>query len=243
MRPTRTQLVPCCSISWVGRNAGRELAARLANLAEDRPVVLALPRGGVPVGFEVARALNTELDICIVRKLGVPGHEEFAMGAVASGGVVLLNDSIISALGIPQPVLQTIVARGLHEVARQDQAFRSDRPWPNVAGRIAILVDDGLATGSTMRAAVAAVRMANPARIVVAVPVASPGACDELRQEADEVVCAVTPQLFFAVGQWYDDFTQTSDDEVRGLLAAAAAPLGQADARHSPVSPAEEEST
>jgi predicted phosphoribosyltransferase len=199
--------------------AGRYLATKLTRYA-NRPdvLVLALPRGGVPVAFEVARALNAPLDVYLVRKLGVPGHEELAMGAIASGGVGVLNDEVVRALGIADDQLQAITAEQQRELERRERAYRGDRPPPDVRGRTVILVDDGLATGSTMRAAVAALRQQGPARIVVAVPVATPEICDEFRSEVDDVVCAVTPQPLYAVGLWYHDFSQTTDEEVRALL-------------------------
>jgi predicted phosphoribosyltransferase len=201
-------------------DAGRQLAERLAAYA-DRPdvLVLALPRGGVPVGYEVARALGAPLDVFLVRKLGVPGYEELAMGAVASGGVRVLNDEIVRGLGISEDEIDAAVARELQELGRRERLYRRSRPTPNVAGRTVILVDDGLATGATMRAAVAALRQQHPARIVVAVPTASPDTCEALKAEADDVICAMTPEPFFAVGHWYEDFTQTTDNEVRELLA------------------------
>jgi predicted phosphoribosyltransferase len=205
--------------------AGRRLAGRLAAYA-DRPdvLVLALPRGGVPVGYEVARALGAPLDVFVVRKLGVPGHEELAMGATASGGVCVLNADMVRALGIPSRAIEVVAARELQELRRRERAYRGDRPAPAVGGRTVILVDDGLATGSTMRAAVEAVRRLGPARVVVAAPVASPATCEEFRGVADECVCALTPEPFDAVGAWYDDFSQTTDEEVRELLARTAAP-------------------
>jgi predicted phosphoribosyltransferase len=201
-------------------DAGRRLAEKLAAYA-DRPdvLVLALPRGGVPAGYEVAWTLGAALDVFIVRKLGVPGREELAMGAVASGGVRVLNDEIVRGLGISEDEIDAAVARELQELGRRGRLYRGDRPPPDVAGRTVILVDDGLATGATMRAAVAALRQQHPARIVVAVPTASPDTCESLKAEADDVICAMTPEPFFAVGHWYEDFTQTTDNEVRELLA------------------------
>jgi predicted phosphoribosyltransferase len=201
-------------------DAGRQLAEKLAAYA-DRPdvLVLALPRGGVPVGFEVARALGALLDVFLVRKLGVPRYEELAMGAVATGGVRVLNDEIVRGLGISEREIDAVVARELQELARRERLYRGDRPPPDVAGRTVILVDDGLATGATMRAAVTALQQQQPARIVIAVPTASPDTSEALKAEADDVVCAMTPEPFFAVGHWYEDFTQTTDDEVRELLA------------------------
>lgn len=201
-------------------DAGRQLAEQLAAYA-DRPdiLVLALPRGGVPVGYEVALALGAPLDVFLVRKLGVPGYEELAMGAVASGGVRVLNDEIVRGLGISEDEIDAAVARELQELGRRERLYRGSRRTPDVAGRTVILVDDGLATGATMRAAVAALRQQHPARIVVAVPTASPDTCEALKAEADDVICAMTPEPFFAVGHWYEDFTQTADNEVRELLA------------------------
>jgi predicted phosphoribosyltransferase len=204
--------------------AGKHLAARLAKYANrDDVLVLALPRGGVPVGFEVAKALHAPLDIFVVRKLGVPGHEELAMGAISTGGVRVLNDDVVDYLQIPGDVIDAIAAIELRELERRERAYRGDRPEPNVQGKTIILVDDGLATGSTMRAAAAALRQQNPARIVVAVPVSAPQTCDEYRMGVDEIICASTPEPFRGVGQWYRDFSQTTDDEVRELLEKAQA--------------------
>jgi putative phosphoribosyl transferase len=187
-------------------------------------LVLALPRGGVPVGLEVAQALGAPLDVFLVRKLGVPGHRELAMGALASGGVRVLNPAVVDALGLPGAVLDAVAAREQAELERRARAYRGDRPPPDVRGRTVVLVDDGLATGSTMRAAAAALRRLGPARLVAAVPVAAPETCAALRADADvdAVVCAVTPARFLAVGVWYEDFAQTTDDEVRRLLRLAA---------------------
>jgi predicted phosphoribosyltransferase len=200
-------------------DAGRQLAGKLAPYA-NRPdvVVLALPRGGVPVASEVARALGAPLDVFVVRKLGVPGHEELAMGAVATGGLRVLNDEIVHGLDIPEREIAAVADRELHELSRRERLYRGDHPPPDVGGRTVILVDDGLATGATMRAAVQALRQQQPARIVVAVPTASPDTCEALKAAADDVVCAMTPEPFFAVGHWYDDFTQTTDDEVARSL-------------------------
>ena len=205
------------------RAAGRLVAAKLARYAE-RPdvVVLALPRGGVPVAYEVAQALDAPLDVFAVRKLGLPGHEELAMGAVATGGVRVLNEQIVRALSLPPDLIDAVAAREQHELARRERLYRGDRPPLDVRGRTVILVDDGLATGATMHAAIEALRAQQPARIVVAVPTAAPETCEALRAKADEVVCAITPEPFYAVGLWYDDFSQTSDDEVRQLLARSA---------------------
>ena len=202
--------------------AGRFLAARLDEYA-NRPdvLVLALPRGGVPVAYEVAAALNAPLDIFLVRKLGVPGQEELAMGAIATGGVRVINDEIVNYLGIPNKVIDAVAMEEERELERREQLYRGGRPARAVRGRLAILIDDGLATGSTMRAAAIALRQQQPASIVIAVPVASNQICDELRTEVDKVICAVTPEPFRAVGLWYEDFTQTTDEEVRDLLARA----------------------
>jgi predicted phosphoribosyltransferase len=201
-------------------DAGRRLAEKLTSYA-DRPdvVVLGLPRGGVPVAFEVARALAAPLDVFVVRKLGVPGHEELAMGAVATGGVCVLNDEIVHGLGIPEDRIGAVAARELQELARRERAYRDARAPPDVKGKTIILVDDGVATGATMRAAVRALKQQGPERIVVAVPTASPDTSAGLKAEADDVVCVITPEPFIAVGCWYDDFLQTIDAEVRDLLA------------------------
>src|SRR6266446_5601565 len=202
------------------REAGRLLAAKLAGYANRRDVVvLALPRGGVPIAYKVARALRAPLDVFVVRKLGVPGYEELAMGAVATGGLRVLNDQIVQDLRIPDYVIDRVAAEEGEELTRRERAYRGGRPPLDVHGRTVILVDDGLATGATMRAAVKALRQHRPAHIVVAVPTASPETCEELKTEVDEVVCAITPEPFHAVGYWYEDFTQTTDQEVRELLA------------------------
>jgi putative phosphoribosyl transferase len=205
------------------RNAGKRLAELLGAYAH-RPdvLVLALPRGGVPVAYEVARALNAPLDVFLVRKLGVPGHEEAAMGAIASGGIRVLNDEVIHALHLPRQVVEEVTAREQRELQRREQLYRDGRPAPDVKGRTVILIDDGLATGATMRAALRALRQQQPARLIVAVPVGARSACRELLGEADEVICARTPEPFFGVGWWYQQFEQTSDQEVHDLLARAA---------------------
>jgi predicted phosphoribosyltransferase len=213
-------------MTWRFRNrreAGRLLAEKLGEFAgRTDAVVLALPRGGVPVAYEVARALRLPLDVFVVRKLGVPGHAELAMGAIATGGVCVQNDDVVQALKIPASMIETAAAFERHELKRREQAYRDDRPEPEVSGRTVILVDDGLATGSTMRAAVAALRRLGPERIVVAVPAAAPTTREEIRHEADDCVCSVTPEPFYAVGLCYDDFAQTTDDEVRDLLRRSA---------------------
>jgi putative phosphoribosyl transferase len=206
------------------REAGRVLASRLKEYA-DRPdvLVLALPRGGVPVAFEVAQALHAPLDVILVRKLGLPGYEELAMGAIASGGVRVLNEDVIRGLRIPERFVDAVAAAEQRELERRERLYRGDRPPSDVRGRTVILVDDGLATGSTMRAAVVALRQRGAARIVVAVPVGAPETCAEFEQEADDVICAQTPEPFYAVGLWYGDFSQTTVEEVRDLLEWAAA--------------------
>ena len=199
--------------------AGQALAAALDEYADrDDVIVLALPRGGVPVGHEVARKLDVPLDLMLVRKLGVPGHEELAMGAIASGGARVLNDDVIQQLHIDQQALEKVIDKEQQELDRRGHAYRGDRPSPTLGDRCVILIDDGLATGATMAAAVEAVRQQSPARIVVAVPVAPPDTCYRLQQIADQVIALATPQLFGGVGQWYQDFKQTTDDEVRQLL-------------------------
>src|SRR5256714_7192552 len=205
------------------RDAGRFLAGLLEEY-RGRPgvIVLGLPRGGVPVAYEVATALGSPLDVFLVRKLGVPGHEELAMGAIASGGLVVLNDDVVRQMGVTTEVLRQVAEREARELLRREREYRGDRPAPDIAGKVVILVDDGLATGSSMRAAVQALRALGPARIVVAVPAAPESTCQELAAEVDEVVCATTPSPFFAVGASYYDFTQTTDDEVRELLQATS---------------------
>jgi putative phosphoribosyl transferase len=209
------------------RDAGRQLGAKLSAYAGAQPLVLALPRGGVPVGYEVARALSAPLDVFVVRKLGVPNNEELAMGAVASGGALVLNEDVVARLGIPAEIVARVAEAERREIDRRERAFRGARPMPDVRRRTVILVDDGLATGATMRAAVAALRKMKPARLVVAVPISDPGVCDEFRHLADDALCAVTPEPLHAVGLWYRDFTQTSDDEVRELLARASLERGE----------------
>ena len=200
-------------------DAGRQLARKLDHLAgRDDVIVLALPRGGVPVASEVARALGAPLDVLIVRKVGTPGREELAVGAIASGGVIVVNEEIADQLGITPSEIRALAAPEQNELARREGLYRDDRPFPDLTDKVVILVDDGLATGSTMRAAVQAVRKLAPARIVVAVPVGAGETCARLREVADEVVCVEEPEPFFAVGNWYEDFDQTTDEEVRELL-------------------------
>ena len=200
-------------------DAGQRLAAELQKYA-NRPdvMVLALPRGGVPVAYEVAEELRAPLDVFLVRKLGVPGHEELAMGAIAMGGVRVLNTDVVNYLNIPDEVIDAVAAEEQIELSRREKLYRGERPVPNVRGQTVILVDDGLATGSSMRAATDALRKQEPARIIVAVPVSAPQTCEELQMQVDEIVCVMTPEPFYGVGLWYEDFSQTTDDEVRELL-------------------------
>ena len=202
------------------RDAGRTLAARLQQYANrDDVIVLALPRGGVPVAFEVATTLDAPLEVFVVRKLGTPGHSELAMGAIASGGVRVLNDDVVRWLGISPDQIDAVARQEQQELERREAAYRKGVSLPSLDGRVVILVDDGLATGSTMRAAVQAVKQQRPARVIVAVPVGARETCDELGALADEVICARKPEPFTAVGQWYLDFQQTTDEEVKALLS------------------------
>jgi putative phosphoribosyl transferase len=201
------------------RDAGRVLALRLAKYANsDDVIVLALPRGGVPVAYEVASALGAPMDVFLVRKLGTPGHRELAMGAIASGGVRVLNDDVVRWYGIPEAAIERVAREEEQELQRRERAYRDDLPAPDLANRTVILIDDGLATGSTMRAAAQAMRLHHPSRVVIAVPVGAPQTCTELAAVADEVICARMPEPFSAVGQWYLNFNQTGDEEVRDLL-------------------------
>jgi putative phosphoribosyl transferase len=204
------------------QDAGRRLAEKLRGYAGTAAVVLALPRGGVPVAAEVAARLDLPLDVFIVRKLGVPGYAELAMGAIASGGVRVLNEDVVRDLGIPEQAIDKVAQAEAAEVARREIAYRGARPPQDVGGRTVILVDDGLATGATMRAAVEALRARRAARIVVAVPVGAPETCSMLAAEADEVICAMTPEPFLAVGYWYENFDQTTDEEVEAILSSAS---------------------
>jgi predicted phosphoribosyltransferase len=203
--------------------AGQRLASELARYA-DRPdlLILGLPRGGVPVAYEVAKSLNAPLDVFVVRKLGVPGQRELAMGAIATGGVRAINDDVVEALGIPDDVIKAVAAEEQRELERREHLYRQGRPRPSIQGQIVILVDDGIATGSTMKAAVAALHAQHPARLVVAVPVAPPSTCEELGRAVDEFVCLAQPEFFRAVGEWYRDFRQISDEEVQDLLRRAS---------------------
>src|SRR5688500_3637399 len=205
-------------------DAGRRLAAALAAAGYDREndlLILALPRGGVPVAYEVARRFDAPLDVFLVRKLGVPGHEELAMGAIATGGVLVLNDDVLRHAHVGEAELEQTARREAAELARRERAYRRDRPPPGVDGKTGIVIDDGLATGAGMGAAAEAARRLNPRRLIVAVPVAAPETCEHFRGLVDDVVCAVTPTPFAAVGMWYEDFSQTSDEEVRELLERA----------------------
>lgn len=208
-----------------GRLLGEELRKRYGRREE--ALVLALPRGGVPVGYEVAKALGAALDVFIVRKLGFPGHEELAMGAIASGGVLVLNDDVLRYAPVPQRAIDAVAEREQRELERRERAYRGAKPPLDVAGKSVIIVDDGLATGSTMRAAVRALHKMNAAEVIVAVPVAAPETCDEFRAEVDEIVCLRTPSPFQAVGLWYEDFSQTTDEEVHELLGNSS-PAGAA---------------
>jgi len=203
--------------------AGRLLADKLEKyVGRNDVIVLGLPRGGVPVAYEVAKSLRVPLDVFIVRKLGVPGFEELAAGAIASGGVRVLNEDVLRALPNADEIIESVTVKETAELERRENSYRDDRPAPELRDRVVILVDDGLATGATMRAAVKALRQRGVAKIVVAVPVGPPDTCREFEDEADETICASAPEFFQAVGQYYEDFSQTSDEEVRDLLARAA---------------------
>ena len=209
------------------RDAGRQLAGQLQHYRSQLGVVvLALPRGGVPVAHEVAESLHAPLDVFIVRKIGMPGHEEFAIGAIASGGTRVMNEDVVERYRVPEAAIEAVAEKERRELERRERAYRDDRPPLDLTGKTVLLVDDGLATGASMHAAVQAVRQFGPAGIVVAVPIASPDTCQEFRSEVNEVVCAVTPALYYAVGQGYADFSQTTDEEVHDLLARAASQGG-----------------
>lgn len=205
------------------REAGQHLAERLSRYAGEDILVLGLPRGGVPVAYEVAKKLNAPLDIFTVRKLGVPGHEEYAMGAIASGGVRVLNDEALRELGITAAEIEDAIEEEQEELERRETLYRRDRPAPTLEGRTVLLVDDGMATGASMTAALKALRQHNPARVIVAVPAASRTVCEQLEALVDEVVCGITPEPFMAVGVWYEQFEQTTDQEVQQLLDRAEA--------------------
>jgi predicted phosphoribosyltransferase len=209
-------------------DAGRQLAAGLTEYGgQENVIVLALPRGGVPIGFEVAASLSAPLDVYVVRKLGVPGREELAMGAIAGDGTCVVDEQLVESLGVTPEELDAAVARESAEIARRERTYREARPAPELSGKTVIVVDDGLATGATMRAAAIALRRHNPKNLVVAVPVAAPRTCASLAHEVDRVVCAFTPEPFHAVGLYYENFDQIGDEEVRRLLAQAAATRGQ----------------
>ncbi|MBD3182448.1 phosphoribosyltransferase [Candidatus Poribacteria bacterium] len=203
-------------------DAGKKLADKLSDYSDkDNVIILALPRGGAPVAFEVAKKINAPLDVFLVRKLGVPGREELAMGAIASGGVRVLNDDILRMLSIPDEGINRVAEKEQKELERREIEYRGDRQELDVKGKICILIDDGLATGASMRAAIKALQQMEPAKIVVAVPVGASEVCEGFENEADEVICAATPEPIHAIGAWYDNFSQTTDDEVRAILAEA----------------------
>jgi predicted phosphoribosyltransferase len=205
-------------------DAGKRLAGDLQKYAGRADViVLALPRGGIPVGYEVARGLGVPLDVFVVRKLGLPGYEELAIGAIATGGARVLNEDVVRMYRVSKDQLDDVTSMEQAELERRERQYRGDRPFPDLTGKTVILVDDGLATGATMRAAVEAIHHEKPERVVVAVPVSSPETCEQFRDIADEIICAVTPEPFYAVGLWYEDFSQTTDEEVRDLLERARA--------------------
>lgn len=216
-------------------HAGQLLASLLEKYS-DRPdvIVLGLPRGGVPVAFEVARKLNAPLDVFVVRKLGVPEHRELAMGAIATGGVCVLNRNVMETLGLSQLTLDAVAAEEQKELARRELLYRGRKAAPRLGGKTVILVDDGIATGSTMRAAVRAIRLQGPACVVVAIPVCALSAFDDFRNEADEVIALMTPENFYSVGQWYQDFSQTEDEEVTELLAASRSSAAAKEEKEAP---------
>ena len=205
-------------------DAGKKLAKELSKYANRSDVlILALPRGGVPVAFEVAKELNVKMDVFIVRKLGVPGNEELAMGAISSDNVLVLNEDIVKSFQIPERVINMVAENELKELKRRERTYRGDRPNPEISGSTVILIDDGLATGATMRAAASAIKTKNPAKIVVAVPTGAPDTCEIFKKEVDEVICVATPEPFYGVGAWYGNFSQTTDEEVCELLDKARA--------------------
>jgi len=205
------------------RDAGRKLAKKLAAYANRSDVlVLALPRGGVPVAYEVALALHAPLDIFIVRKLGLPGHEELAMGAIATGGALVINQDVVRTFNVPQGLIEAVAKKELKELERRERVFRGDRPMREIRGKTVILIDDGLATGASMHAAILGIRSKQPARIVAAVPTAALETCEAFKQKVDEMICATTPEPFYGVSRWYEEFSQTSDEEVQSLLEEAS---------------------
>ncbi len=205
-------------------DAGKKLAKELSKYANRSDVlILALPRGGVPVAFEVAKELNVKMDVFIVRKLGVPGNEELAMGAISSDNALVLNEDIVRSFQIPERVINMAAENELKELKRRERTYRGDRPKPEISGSTVILIDDGLATGATMRAATSAIKTKNPAKIVVAVPTGAPDTCELFKKEVDEVICIATPEPFYGVGAWYGNFSQTTDEEVCELLDKAMA--------------------
>jgi predicted phosphoribosyltransferase len=220
-------------------DAGRALARRLAEWTNHPDaLILALPRGGVPVAYEIARELHLPMDVFLVRKLGVPGHVELAMGAIATGGVRVLNEDVVGPLNISRSTIDAVTASEERELARRSREYRDDRPPPGVRGMTIILVDDGLATGSTMRAAIEALRLQHPTRIIAASPVGAPAVCAEMSEIADQMVCAITPEPFHAVGLWYEDFSETTDGDVRDLLRevrVAGLGTGNAEAETNPL--------
>lgn len=209
-------------------DAGRQLAMLLTHLRGEHPIVLALPRGALPVAYEVAQALGAPLDVLNVRKLGVPWHEELAMGAIATGGVRVLNDDVIAGAGITREMIEEATEVQKVELDRRERLYRGGRPAPELSGRTVILVDDGIATGATIRAAVLVVRAQKPARLVLAVPVAQNSVAEELAREVDELVCVTRPSDLYAIGVWYDRFPQLTDEEVQSILARGAAEQGSA---------------
>lgn len=203
-------------------DAGRILAKELSKYASRSDVlILALPRGGVPVAYEVAKALNVKMDVFIVRKLGVPGYEELAMGAIASDNIRVLNEDVVKSFGIPEEVIEKTATKELHELERREKAYRGDRPKPEITNKTVILIDDGLATGATMRAAAAALKTKNPAKIIIAVPTAAADTCEFFEGKVDEIICVATPEPFYGVGAWYGNFSQTTDKEVCDILEKA----------------------
>lgn len=204
-------------------DAGKKLANELSKYANRSDIlILALPRGGVPVAFEVAKELNAKMDVFVVRKLGIPGNEELAMGAIASDNIIMLNEDIVRSFQISKQVIDAVAARELKELERRERIYRGKRPKPNISGSTVILIDDGLATGATMSAAASAVKTKNPTKIVIAVPTGAPDTCKFFEEKVDEVICVATPEPFYSVGAWYEDFSQTTDEEVCELLNKAA---------------------